>query len=379
MILADTHIHLGASRSGEPVKVSASRNLTLAAIPEILRRYGADVGAVVDLATSRGLADLEAALAGQELRETGDGAFAAPNGTRILAALEAEFRVSESGPFHLLTYVPGLEGARELERLYRDAVKNPGLSTQRVHLSPEVFRQGVEALGGFVVVAHAFTPHRGLFGVGLTLRDAFRDVQGLGLELGLSADVEIVKHVGAIDGLGLMGGSDAHGPETVGRELNALLGEDKGFSVIGRLVAGEAETIYGMNPAFGKYHRTFCLACDAVVEADPPQLRCPRDPAHRVVTGVLDRAMAMAPPKEPRAYPSYVYQLPLSLLPGFGPAARRRLIEAFGGVHQALHDASEAELAAAVGAERTAAVLSMRRGEPPEMVGGGGRWGKVGG
>ncbi len=379
MILADTHIHLGASRLGEPVKVSASRNLTLTAIPGLLHRYGADVGAVVDLATSRGLGDLEAALAAGELREAEDGAFAAADGTEVLGALEAEFRLPGKGPFHLLAYVAGLGGVRELARLYREAVKNASLSTQRVHLEPDAFRQAVERLGGLVVVAHAFTPHRGLFGVGLGLDDIFRDVRGVGLELGLSADVEIVRHVGAIDDLGLMGGSDAHGPETIGRELNRLQGDDRGFAVMRRLVAGEAEVIYGMNPAFGKYHRTYCLACDRVVEGAPPQLRCPRDPAHRVVTGVLDRAMAMTPPGKPRRYPRYVYQLPLGLLPGFGPAATRKLVEAFGGIHQGLHEPGAAELALAVGADRAAAILAMRRGEPPAAVGGGGRWGKVGG
>ena len=376
MILCDTHIHLGAGRQGLPIKVSASRNLTLETIPRALRRHGADLGAVVDLGTARGLDDLETALAAGTLAETADGGFADGAGTVIVGALEAEFRLMDSGPFHLLAYAPGLDGVRQIARVYRESVKNPSLSTQRMYLAPEDFRRSVEGAGGIVVVAHAFTPHRGLFGVGLTLADAFSDRKGLGLELGLSADVEIARHVGAIAGLGLMGGSDAHGPDTVGRELNALGGATCGFSTLRRLAAGEAETIYGMNPAFGKYHRTFCLVCDAVVGGEPPQFGCPADPAHRVVTGVLDRALSMAPPTEPRRYPAYVYQLPLGLLPGFGPAARARLVEAFGSIHRGLHDATVDELVAAVGSERTSAVLAMRRGEPPGAVGGGGRWGK---
>lgn len=378
MILVDSHIHLGASRRGEPVKVSASRHLTLEALPRILRRYGAQLGAVVDLGTTRGFADLEAALAHGELLEAADGMFVDRQGTGILGALEAEFRLAGHGPFHLLAYAPGLEGVRELLRIYTDAVKNPALSTQRLHLSPDQFRRGVEAAGGVVVVAHAFTPHRGLFGVGLTLQDVFVDPGGLGLELGLSADVDIARHVGAIGLLGLLGGSDAHGPDTVGRELNAVPGAEGGFSVLRRLAAGEAATIYGMNPAFGKYHRTFCLACGDVVAGDPPQLRCAADPSHRVVTGVLDRAMAMPPPSRPRPYPRYVHQLPLGLLPGFGPAARRQLVAACGSVHRALHEAGRDELRAAVGDVRAEAILAMRQGVPPSAVGGGGRWGRVG-
>ncbi len=377
MILCDTHIHLGASRRGQPIKVSASRNLTLDEVPRSLRRYGADLGAVVDLGTTRGLQDLEAALARGELHEAPDGAFAAADGVRILGALEAEFRLPGTGPFHLLAYAPGLEGVRELERIYKDAAKNPGLSTQRLHVAPKAFRKSVESMGGVVAIAHAFTPYRGLFGVGLTIADALGDLSGLGLELGLSADVAIARQVGAIEDVGLMGGSDAHGPATIGRELNAVPGDERGFSVLRRLAAGAAETIYGMNPAFGKYHRTFCLGCDEVVSGEPPQLECPRDPSHRVVPGVLDRAMAMAPPAAARSYPSYVYQLPLGLLAGFGPAAQRRLQESCGSLHKALHEATADELRAAVGQERARAILAMRRGEPPKAVGGGGRWGRA--
>lgn len=377
MILCDIHIHLGASRQGLPIKVSASRNLTLKELPGVLRTYGADLGAVVDLATGRGLGDLEAALASGELYEAPDGAFAEAAGTRIIGGLEAEFRLPGAGPFHLLAYAPGLEGVRELARIYREGAKNPALSTQRMHLTPEALRSGVEAAGGVLVVAHAFTPHRGLFGVGLTLEEVFKDPSGLGLELGLSADVAIARHVGAIRDLGLLGGSDAHGPGTVGRETNALAGEETGFSALRRLAAGEGQTIYGMNPAFGKYHRTFCLACDAVVTGEPPQLSCPLDPAHRVVTGVLDRALSMPPPAASRRFPAYVYQLPLGLLPGFGPVARKRIVENFGSVHRALHEATAEELRAAVGEERVGAILAMRKGEPPAAVGGGGRWGRA--
>jgi len=376
VILCDTHIHLGASRDGRPIKVSASKNLTLAEIPAALRRYGADLGAVVDLATRRGLADLEAALAAGALSETADGTFRDAAGTHVLGALEAEFRLSGAGPFHVLAYVPGLDALRSLARIYREAVKNPDLSTQRLHLEPDAFRHEVEAIGGSIALAHAFTPHRGLFGAGLGLRDAFADPAGLGLELGLSADVEIARQVGEVGELGLMGGSDAHGPETIGRELNLVPGP-AGYAAVLRLVRGEADTIFGMNPAFGKYHRTYCLHCEQVVADRPPQLRCPVEPGHRVVAGVLDRAMAMAPPQGERDFPRYVYQLPLTLLPGFGAVARRRLVAAFGSVHRGLHEASAEQLRGAVGAGPAEAVLAMRRGEPPRAVGGGGRWGKA--
>ena len=376
MILADPHIHLGAAQGGRPVKVSASRHLDLERVLLELRRYGLQLGAVVDLATTRGLWDLERLLAEGALRETADGAFVDALGTRVVGGLEAEFRVGDAGPFHLLGYAPGLDGVREIARVYREGVRAPELSTQRMHLSPQAFFEAVAAAGGVLVVAHAFTPHRGLLGVGLRPRDVLRDPSGVGVELGLSADVEIASHVGEIAGLGFLGGSDAHGPDTIGRELDELTGDVAGFSTIVRLAHGEARTIYGMQPAFGKYHRTYCLACEGVVQADAPCLSCPRDPRHRVVVGVLDRAVSLGAPEAQARYPAYRYQLPTGLLPGLGPAARARIVEAFGSVHAALHEASAEDLGAVVGPRAAQAVLDMRRGAAPSAQGGGGRWGR---
>ncbi len=374
--LVDTHVHLGGTADGAPIKIGAGLTLTLARVLERLPARGVDLCAVVDLATSRGLLELEGALRAGWLRETHDGSFAGDDGTRLVAGLEAEFRILPSGPFHLLAYAPGLDGARALHAFYADTVRNPKLSTQRVHASAEDLRSAAEAAGGFLVIAHAFTPHRGLFGVGLRIGDVFREPLGLGLELGLSADVEIARGVGAVGECGLLGGSDAHGPETIGREMNAIFGESPGFELLLGLRRGDAEAIYGMNPAFGKYHRTYCLTCAATAIGPPPQLTCERNPAHRVVTGVLDRAAAMEPPKSARSYPAYYYQLPLTLLPGFGPAARRTVVERFGSEHAALHEATADELRAALGGQRAEVILGMRRGAPPALIGGGGRWGR---
>ncbi|MDA8345833.1 MAG: hypothetical protein M0Z66_10155 [Thermaerobacter sp.] len=374
--LVDSHVHLGATEDGAPIKIGAGRTLTLRRVLDRLPERGVDVCAIVDLGTARGLQTLDGALASGLLHESDDGALKSAAGALIVPALEAEFRLPPAGPFHLLAYAPGLEGAQVLARIYRESVKNPNLSTQRVHGSPDDFRRAVEAAGGFVVIAHAFTPHRGLFGVGLMIADVFRDPQGLGLELGLSADVEIARTVGAVGDCGLLGGSDAHGPDTIGREMNAVQGEQPGFSLLRRLRGGSAETIYGMNPAFGKYHRTYCLVCGEMASGPPPQLKCEKDPAHRVVPGVLDRAASMAAPTAQRSYPEYRYQLPLRLLPGFGPSTRRVIVQRLGSEHRALHEADENELRATLGAARTDVILAMRRGALPSRPGGGGHWGR---
>lgn len=376
-MLVDSHIHLGRSLRGEPVKIGAGARLNLRTIPHDLRRYGAEVGCVVDLATGRGLQDLDALLLEGLLQEDEDGSFRGPEGTRIVGALEAEFRVGERGPFHLLAYAGGLSMLRELGRLYREGVRNPDLSTQRVHLSPADFYDAVTSIGGVLAIAHAFTPHRGLIGVGLSPEDVFPNMDGMGLEIGLSADVEITRSVGAIGELGLIGGSDAHGPDTIGREVNEVSSAHSGYRLVQDMVSGGADRICGMHPAFGKYHRSYCTTCGTVIEGEAPQFRCPRDQRHRVVVGVLDRARSLPAPVSQRRYPDYSYQLPLSILPGFGPAARRLLVERFGSVHAALHLAGIDELAAALGEGRAGVIRDMRRGTLPTAPGGGGRWGRV--
>lgn len=375
--LLDSHIHLGRSLRAEPVKIGAGSNLTVDRIPQALRRYGAGHGCVVDLGTTRGLRDLEQQLATGDLSEGEDGAFLAPDGTRIIGGLEAEFRLPPLGPFHLLAYAPGLDALRELCRVYAEGARNPALSTQRMHTSPEEFRRAVDGLGGVLVVAHAFTPHRGLLGVGLLPDAVFRDTRDLGLELGLSADVAIAQGVGAIGGMGLVGGSDAHGPDTIGREVNEINSGKSGFPLLRELVRRGADRIYGMNPAFGKYHRTYCPRCASLVPGDPPQMACPTDPRHRVVVGVLDRATALGPPTGTRAYPDYRYQLPLGLLPGFGPSARDLLVARFGSLHGAMHEAPLDEVAALLGAAKARTLRAMRDGALPASPGGGGHWGRA--
>lgn len=375
--ICDSHIHLGRSLQGEPVKIGAGSRLTLQRVMPALREYGAGIGCVVDLATRRGLRDLEELLRRGALAEQADGSFGAPQGVRIVGALEAEFRLPPAGPFHLLAYVPGLDALRALADLYAQCVRNPDLSTQRVALSPEEFRGAVEGMGGVTAVAHAFTPHRGLIGVGLTPADAFRDTRGVGMELGLSADVRIARRVGAIGGLGLIGGSDAHGPQTVGREVNEMEADSTGFALVSEMVRRGADRIYGMNPAFGKYHRSYCPRCGTVLAGEAPQLQCPRDSRHRIVVGVLDRAHALGEPSADRPYPQYRYQLPLPLLPGFGPKARARLVARFGTLHSALHEAPVAQIADAIGEARARVIAEMRRGALPAAPGGGGLWGRA--
>lgn len=373
----DSHIHLGRSLRGEPVKIGAGAHLNLRTIPHDLRRYGAEVGCVVDLATKRGLSDLEELLLEGGLQEDEDGSFRAPDGTRIVGALEAEFRIGGRGPFHLLAYAGGLSMLRELGRVYREGVRNGDLSTQRMHLSPADFYDAVTGLGGALAIAHAFTPHRGLIGVGLTPEDVFPKTEGMGLEIGLSADVEITRSVGAIGELGLLGGSDAHGPDTIGREVNEVSSERTGYRLVQRMISDGADRIYGMHPAFGKYHRSFCPTCGTVIEGEPPQLRCPISDRHRVVVGVLDRARSLPGPKSRRRYPGYSYQLPLAILPGFGPRTRQRLVERFGSLHAAMHEAGVEEIGVAVGLQRATVIADMRRGTLPSDPGGGGRWGRV--
>ena len=100
-------------------------------------------------------------------------------------------------------------------------------------------------------------------------------------------------------------------------------------SPLGRppLPAGEGRIVatHGMAPTLGKYHRSFCPACDLTAEDRHPVLECPRC-SGPVILGVWDRIMALAreggapPPRPP-----YRQHIPLELVPGVGPKSLQRL------------------------------------------------------
>ncbi len=391
-VYADLHIHLGwAGEPGGGVKISAARDLTLANIlREARERKGIALIGVIDAATSGALADLERLLVGGRVVEQAGGGLAYEGGVTLIPGAEVEV-IHGGRPVHLLCYFRGHRELREFAAWQRERVRNTQLSTQRHHGTSAVdVVRIVAGLGGIVIPAHIFTPHKSALGAAAAISEIippefWGNVPAV--ELGLSSDTDLADELPELHRFAYLTNSDAHSLGKIGREYNRLMLTAPTFdewvmalrSVEGRRITAN----YGLDPRLGKYHRTYCLSCDGRVEGEPPVLTCPVDPRHRLVLGVLDRIRhyegwqesRFAPIERDR--PPYIHQIPLQFVPGLGKRSLDRLIDAFGSEMGVLHQASEEALADVVGARLAGLVVAARKGALAIESGAGGIYGKV--
>lgn len=388
---ADLHIHLGwAGDPGGVVKIPAARDLTLANIlAEAHQRKGIGLVGVIDAATSGALHDLERLMAGGQVAERPGGGLAYGEVTLIPGA---EVEVVHGGkPVHLLCYFRGADALRAFADWQAPRVKNRLLSTQRHHATTaaEVV-EVVAGLGGVVIPAHIFTPHKSALGAAAAISEIIPpSLWGSvpAVELGLSSDTALADELPELSRFPFVTNSDAHSLGRIGREYNQLLLAEPSFDEWLLALRGEqgraVQANYGLDPRLGKYHRTYCLGCGGRVEGEPPVLRCPVDPTHRVVLGVLDRIRHYRTWQSQRfdaldrERPPYHHQIPLQFVPGLGKRGYERLLTAFGTEMAVLHAAGEEEIAEVVGAKLAHLVVMAREGRLHIEAGAGGIYGKV--
>jgi len=401
-VLADLHVHVGRA-GGRPVKIAASARLTVTGIiSESVERKGLDAVGIVDAHSPPVLEELEAlvgegrvtSLPGGGLRYGGQLRFGGgpqPAG-RLLLLLAAEVEVAEPGVglVHYLGYLPDLPTARGFSRFLASRVTNVTLSSQRVRTAGEELALWLGREGGFLVPAHVFTPHKGFLGAGGTdLRQAFTDkalASVPAVELGLSADAAMADLLPGLDPFTYLTNSDAHSPEAIGREHNALeLGPEPDFAGVATAVReGRVTANFGLDPRVGKYHRAFCPRCGFTGGGQATTGReCPACGRSGLVGGVLDRVLALAKggarSGARRGRPPYVHQIPLRHVPGVGPVALGRLLAAFGTEMAVLHRVPASDLEAAVGERLAVAITAGRSGTAALDIapGAGGHYGRV--
>jgi uncharacterized protein (TIGR00375 family) len=245
----------------------------------------------------------------------------------------------------------------------------------------------VDAHGGIYMPAHAFTPHKSFYGNCCDSLHAIFNSKSFdkipAIELGLSADSMMASQLSELDGKSFTSNSDAHSLIKMGREYNIFEMEDTSFdellkalkSMDGRRVAAN----YGLNPLLGKYHRTFCINCDAIINEEPPVIKCPVSPLHSVVVGVRDRLQIIRDREEPHmtGRAPYHYQIPLDFIPRVGPKTIDKLINHFGSEMRILHETSFEELSKVVKEDIARNIVLAREGRLGIEVGGGGIYGRV--
>ncbi|MTV49312.1 TIGR00375 family protein [Heliobacillus mobilis] len=393
----DFHVHLGRSDAGRPIKITAAKNLTLeAALWEGKHRKGLDLLGVIDAACLPVISDLERLIERGELEELSGGGFRYQKEMTFLAGAEVETE-EKGGPAHFLAYLPTLESLKAFSRSVCDWVTNPNLSSQHCRCRASDVLNRVVELEGVFVPAHAFTPHKGLFGQGVDdLVEAFTEGELdhiWALELGLSSDTTLADRIPGLKGFTYLSNSDAHSLPKIAREYNALELESPTFSEwVKALRRQEGRRIianYGLDPRLGKYHRSACPRCETITTVEPPDFGpCPSCGAQVLTPGVLDRIEWLshhgnrsvrdsADVYETVDRPPYVHQVPLEFLPGIGPKARQKLLEAFGTEMNLLHRVTDEEILGLMGPKIAAPLLAQRHGELTWTDGGGGRYGRV--
>ena len=380
---ADLHIHIG-SAGGKAVKITASRSLDLMSILyQDAPRKGLDVVGVVDAGSTLVSAEMEDMLAAGDLVELPGGGFMARNQVLLIAACEVESREG----VHLLSYLPDLQSLKRWQKYFKTRVSNQQLSTQRVAAGVrDIILLSLE-LGGIFCPAHAFTPHKGIYGVWTDrlAREIGADFDHIKvLELGLSADSEMADRLEETSRFTYLSNSDAHSALNVGREFNRLQMKAKNFSELrlclenraGRRVVAN----YGLDPRLGKYHRSFCPLCSTISADEAPVLGCSSCGNSHMVMGVYDRIVAIQDhqsARHPEGRPPYYYRLPLKDLPGIGPRTYLKLIQAFPGEIELMEKAGIEDISRVGGAKAAAAIRDMRLGRLRITPGGGGKYGRV--
>lgn len=391
-VFADLHVHIGRSESGKPIKITAARSLNFANIArECADRKGINIVGIIDCASPYVIEDIENFLKTGEAYEIKDGGIIYKDKVCILLGSEVETsevsRNGKCGAAHNVCFFPHLEDIKAFSREMSTHITNITLSTQRSNVSSYELIDIVEKYNGILIPAHCFTPFKSYYGNCVDkMKDIFKEKfdKIFAIELGLSADTMLADTISELEDKTFVTNSDAHSLPKIAREYNKMLVEDISFKEVVKALKGEdgrkVLCNYGLDPRLGKYHRTFCDECNQVIETKEPVSVCPKCGSQKVTFGVFDRIELIKDKKEsksPANRPPYIYQVPLTFIPGLGAKTIDKLLDKFGTEMTILHKLSQDDLEAVVGEKVAKEIILAREGKMKLQAGGGGTYGKV--
>ncbi|MCM3719679.1 endonuclease Q family protein [Fictibacillus phosphorivorans] len=382
---ADMHIHIGASRTGRPVKITGSRTLTLSNILyEAKNKKGMDIIGIIDCHAPEVLEELK------EMKETGqlieyeEGGLEV-DGLTLIPGTEIEINDDNcQGPLHVLAYMPNLNKMEALSSWLSARMKNINLSSQRIYGDAKELQNVVRQLGGLFIPAHIFTPFKSLYGKGV--KSSINEVLDPNLidavELGLSSNTEMASWLDELASYPFLSNSDAHSLEKIAREYQMIQLAQPTFKEFKRALEGkEGRGIianYGLNPYLGKYYNSVCEECSHPFNYKNIST-CLNCGGKKFIKGVHDRIQELKGNSEQISIdrPPYIHQIPLEFIPGIGPKTLLKLREAFGTDMDIIHAAPADQLQKIVKPSIAAYILSARSGEISIQIGGGGTYGKI--
>ncbi|BCJ85833.1 endonuclease Q family protein [Effusibacillus dendaii] len=382
----DLHIHIGRTLGDQAVKITASRDLRFFNIVrEAADRKGIDIVGIIDAVSPPVLSEIRDLITAGELVPLPGGGLSYQNKTTVLLGAEVETTGPHGGAAHFGIWMADVPAMQEFSDWLAMLITNPVLSSQRARCSALQLQEKVSELNGLFIVNHAFTPHKSVYGNCVNRLSEMLDVSKItALELGLSADSQLADLFSEHDNLTYVSNSDAHSLAKIGREYNRIETAGCSFTDVKQaLLRQDGHRVianYGLAPKLGKYHRTYCLHCEEVVQAEPPVFICPMCGGKRVVQGVIDRVTAIADrtvSKSPVHRPPYHYQVPLEFIPGIGKKMMDRLLAVFGTEMNILHQATEQQLRETAGERIARDIVLARTGQLELSAGGGGKYGKA--
>ena len=391
-VFADLHVHIGRSENGKPIKITAARSLNFANIAkECADRKGINIVGIIDCASPYVIEDIENFLKTGEAYEIEDGGIIYKDKVCILLGSEVETsevgRNGKCGAAHNVCFFPHLSDIKGFSKEMSKHIHNITLRTQRSDVSGYELIDIVEKYNGILIPAHCFTPFKSYYGNCVDrMKDIFKEKfdKIFSIELGLSADTYLADMITELEDKTFVTNSDAHSLPKIAREYNKMLVNDISFKEVVKALKGEdgrkVLCNYGLDPKLGKYHRTFCDSCNQVIETKEPVAVCPFCGSDKVTFGVFDRIELIKDKeksKSPANRPPYVYQVPLTFIPGVGNKTIDRLLDSFGTEMTILHKLSKDDIEAVVGEKVANEIIASREGKMKIHAGGGGVYGKV--
>ncbi len=116
------------------------------------------------------------------------------------------------------------------------------------------------------------------------LKDIFKEKyeKVFAVELGLSSDTYLADMISELEDKTFLTNSDAHSLPKIAREYNKVQMEDISFKELVKALKNEDGrkiiSNYGLDPKLGKYHRTYCDACNSTIQTKEPVEECPYEP-----------------------------------------------------------------------------------------------------
>ena len=391
-VFADLHVHIGRSETGKPIKITAARSLNFANIAkECAERKGINIVGIIDCASPYVIEDIENFLKTGDAYELEDGGIIYKDKVSILLGSEVETsekgRNGKCGAAHNVCFFPHLSDIKGFSKEMSTHIKNITLSTQRSNISGYELIDIVEKYNGILIPAHIFTPFKSYYGNCTDrLKNIFKEKYDkiFAVELGLSSDTFLADMISELEDKTFVTNSDAHSLPKIAREYNKMLVNDISFKEVVKALKNEDGrkilANYGLDPKLGKYHRTHCDDCDSTIETKEPVEVCPKCGSTKVTFGVFDRIELIKDKettKSPENRPPYIYQIPLSFIPGVGGKTIEKLLDNFETEMNILHKLSEDDIEAIVGEKIAKNIVNAREGNMKVESGGGGNYGKV--